>query len=376
MRMDLSTNDFVYAGVPCPGFPLLSDDDLTPLEPFHSFLVEDLLDVGRPLKALTWEAYGRRIWDYASFLRAHNIDWRPGGESAGQGPVVRYRDWSRSDGQSVAISTLNDRLSVVVRFYEWALKTGRITKLPFKRSEVRLRGDMDSYEFIQSQGALARLKPRESPPPLAFLTKPQVAVVRTAHLGPTRKLMFEMGARTGMRSSEIRTFPLSYVFNPTEKCSWLDPSGMVRIALNPSDMELKFDKGRTIALPASLMREMHGYASFYRPGLSRGKEAGTLLLTARGRPFDKDAVVDAFSAISSIVGFRVHAHILRHTFAVHFLLRARSAPDYVGDPLGELMNQLGHASLKSVLVYLKHIGQASVAASLALQRHFDDIFAD
>ncbi|MBS0437089.1 MAG: site-specific integrase [Proteobacteria bacterium] len=375
MRLDFATDSFVFGGCPRPGFPLLTGDNFKPLEPFHSFLVYKLLEEGTPFKRLSQRTYGERLWDYASFLHGQDLQWDVDCASPGQGPVIYYRDWLRSPGQNVGASTANDRLRIVIEMYKWAHKTGRIQALPFNVQDTSPTREESAYEHYPQ--ARSRTGPllSEYEAPLAFLTKPQVAAVRDAQLHPTHRLMFEMAGRTGMRSSEIRTFPTKYVFDPRAQPG-LSPTGVVRVGLSPQDMELKFNKGRIIEIPCSLMTQMHVYKTCYRDALAgHSPGAASLLLTARGHPFGKDAVVEAFTALSKASGIYVRAHLMRHSFAIHFLLALRNAPDYRGNPLEHLMTQLGHSNIQSVMVYLRHIGIADNATNVAIQTQLDDIFA-
>lgn len=77
MRFVLASEDFVYGGRPRPGFPLILDEAMGPAHPFHDYLRHRLLEKGKLLDAKTWEAYGRRIWDFARFLQANNMKWDP-----------------------------------------------------------------------------------------------------------------------------------------------------------------------------------------------------------------------------------------------------------------------------------------------------------
>ncbi|MCS8081388.1 hypothetical protein N0457_31780, partial [Pseudomonas aeruginosa] len=68
MRLVFATKDLAVAGRSFEGFPLLVGADGWPVEPAQSFLWHTLVESGEALSALTWEAYGRRLFDYFAFL--------------------------------------------------------------------------------------------------------------------------------------------------------------------------------------------------------------------------------------------------------------------------------------------------------------------
>ena len=83
MRLVLATKDLTVAGRSFEGFPLLVGSDGWPVEPAQSFLWHILVESGEALSVLTWEAYGRRLFDYFAFLEANGLAWNPeeGGHS-------------------------------------------------------------------------------------------------------------------------------------------------------------------------------------------------------------------------------------------------------------------------------------------------------
>lgn len=90
----MATADFLVAGRSFAGFPLLLDDDGWPMEPAHSFLWQTLITHGGVESTLTWEAYGRRLYDYFAFLAANQLQWDEAQKPHGLSVVTRYRDWS------------------------------------------------------------------------------------------------------------------------------------------------------------------------------------------------------------------------------------------------------------------------------------------
>lgn len=97
MRFVLSTGDFKYANRQRPGFPLILDGAMQPAQPFHGYLRHRLLEGGRLLDVKTWEAYGRRLWDFAMFLHANKLKWDQPSTAPGVSVVSVYRDWQTFD---------------------------------------------------------------------------------------------------------------------------------------------------------------------------------------------------------------------------------------------------------------------------------------
>ena len=93
MRFVRSTEEFVYGGRPRPGFPLLLGRTMECAQPFHDYLLHRLLDSGKALDIKTWEAYGRRLWDFACFLDTNGLTWAQPFVAVGQSVVRVYRDW-------------------------------------------------------------------------------------------------------------------------------------------------------------------------------------------------------------------------------------------------------------------------------------------
>jgi hypothetical protein len=96
-----------------------------------------------------------------------------------------------------------------------------------------------------------------------FLTKDQVKECLTLDTDPSHQILFHLMVRTGLRSCEARSFPLKYVFNPRLK-KGLRKGQMISVALDPSDMHIKYDRLRNIDVPWSLMESMWSYSLHQR----------------------------------------------------------------------------------------------------------------
>lgn len=376
MRLVFTTEDFVYGGLPRPGLPLILDQDMRPLQPFQDFLIWRLLGRGFPLSELTWEAYGRRLWDYAMFLSANHVPWDQTFDAPGKSPLVRYRDWSLRE-LNLSRKTVNSRLRLVGDFYEWAHARRLIPSLPFTYRPTRLRR-VDHLLMHVSQGVPVEtrgLEVREWSAPPEFLTLEQLRLARSACTSPGRTILFDLMFRVGLRSVEARTFPLSYVFNPAQRAD-CKPDQMIRVRLDPRDMHTKFAKPREVDVPFSLMQEMYSYTLYERNRLASTSSAQSqaLVLTASGRQFSKDAVVGLFASLSVAVGFRVSALMLRHSYAIHTLAKLRARTDYHGEPLLYLRDRLGHSDVQTTLVYLRQIEQLAGGLVLAVENELNRLF--
>jgi integrase len=151
---------------------------------------------------------------------------------------------------------------------------------------------------------------------------------------------------------------------------------MIEVRLEPRDMEIKFDKPRVVHVPYSLMESLHRYTLFERNRLASRSDvkARELILTVHGRAFGKDAVGDFCRSISKVVGHRVTALMLRHSYAIHTLMTLRASKIFRGEPLLYVRDRLGHSNVQTTMVYLRQIERLTGHVALAMAAEFDQVF--
>lgn len=378
MRLVMATPDFTVAGRSFAGFPLLLSDDGWPMEPAHSFLWQALITHGGVESTLTWEAYGRRLYDYFAFLEANGLHWDEEQMPHGLSVVARYRDWSLGE-LGLSPNTVNKRLNLIVRFYDWCKRQGYVAHLPFGLRDARTPARQGFLAHIDRSGGMVS-KPtvmaRERKATIKLLTKQQVRICLGTKLDPSHTLLFHLMVRTGMRSCEARTFPLAYIFNPQSR-SDLIAGQMIRIALEPADMHIKYGKPRSVDVPWSLMEDMWAYSLHQRELRRRrsGTNSSALILTELGHEFSKGAVVDAMRSIEKKVRFPVRAHMLRHTYGTYTLSALRKNPEFEGEPLLYVRDRMGHSDVQTTAIYLHLINQLDAQIILAHEDELDMLFA-
>ncbi|KWX50946.1 integrase [Pseudomonas aeruginosa] len=377
MRLVFATKDLAVAGRSFEGFPLLVGADGWPVEPAQSFLWHTLVESGEALSALTWEAYGRRLFDYFAFLEANGLAWNEESQADGLSVLSRYRDWSSGELE-LDPSTLNKRLNLIVRFYQWAKQRDLIAALPFGERRVRATphsGFLSHVARPNAESTKPSVMVRERKRLTKFLTKDQAKVCLALDADPSHRILFHLMVRTGLRSCEARTFPFKYVFNPRLK-KGLRPGQMISVALEPSDMHLKYGRPRTIDAPWSLMEEMWSYTLHereVRKAAGNGR-ATALVLTREGRQYTKDSIVDVMKAYERKCGFYVRAHMLRHTYGTYTLLALRKSRDFKGEPLLYVRDRMGHSDVQTTMVYLHLINQLEAQSVLAHEDEIDMMF--
>lgn len=379
MRFLLADEHLVVAGRSHPGFPLLLDDDCRAMEPAQTFLWWLLTKPGRTENKSTWEKYGRAMYDFFGFVYCNRIDWKAPPARGMPGAIGAYRDWSKG---TVALDsrTINQRLRVVVRFYEWATKTGLVEKLPFDYVSVVPERHPRFLAHVDATGGRVETPDvllREKKQTITFLTKEQVRVCVHQLPNVTHCLMFELMVRTGLRQVECRTFPEKYVFDPSRRRD-LVAGQKIRIALDPREMKLKYDKPRQIDVPYDLMEDLWCYAARHRQKRERnhssGKRSPVLFLTEAGEPYGESALTQIFASLSKRVGFSVHPHALRHTYATYLLWSLRNSPRFKGEPLLYVRDRMGHSDVSTTTIYLHLINSLEGQLVLAHEDELDELF--
>ncbi len=113
-------------------------------------------------------------------------------------------------------------------------------------------------------------------------------------------LLFRLMLDCGMRSSEVRNLRLDHVDIPKR---------LIRI------VDSKCNKSRLLPLPEVVVTLLRLYLGSRYPGV------GPVLLSREGRELTTDAVKNFFRKLKRRSGIqRVHAHLLRHTFATSYMI--------------------------------------------------------
>ena len=206
--------------------------------------------------------------------------------------------------RGLSANTVHHFFEVVRAFGNWALREG----YPVDPSLLRVRPtkvpetELETYRPDQLKAILAA-----APPGWARLA-----------------VMILLG--TGMRVGELAALTVEDFED--------DDAAFLKIRKG------KGAKFRRVPVSERLRREIVRYLNRERPD---SKERG-LLLIADGRPIGVMTVEYLFRRVCRKVGFRVHAHRFRHTFATEYLRN--------GGDIERLRRILGHSSYVMVMRYL------------------------
>lgn len=367
----------MIGGLSYPGFPILLWDSMDSCLPVNRFFRHYLLR-GSIGSSKSWVPTARALYDYFSFLQAHELSWDDVDRGEKNTLLTAYRDYCFRVAK-LARSTVRNRLLYVCEFYEFAIRQQWIRRLPFE-SEARSWGISRGFLAHAQSGrqVWARdVMPRAHHSLPKFLSVEQIKRLLVAASNPHHRMIIRLALGSGLRKEELATFPLAYVHDPDRGAHTRN----IRIHLDPRDghgIKTKGSRERVILITRGLMRDLHHYARHYRgerASLSECPQA-PLFLNQYGQPFSADG--KSIDRIVRLIGqkadLRVWTHMLRHTYATHTLValqRNRRANRL--EPLVFLQKQLGHASPHSTLIYLHLINELADEAVLAYDHELDGI---
>ncbi|RVD78921.1 tyrosine-type recombinase/integrase [Pseudomonas koreensis] len=370
MELVKATKDLVIAGQPYPGFPILLWDSMESCAPANQFFRHYLLR-GAIGSKRSWPSIGRALYDFFSFLQAHELDWRDVDRGEAKSLVAAYRDYCLMTCE-LARNTTRQRLTYICKFYEYALKEGWVKRLPFAFEERTVWRETALLAHIDASGGKTMandVMPRKHKPLPKFLSMAEIKSLLAAAENPHHRMMMGLALHTGLRREEIAAFPLAYVFDPdnarrTER--------NVRIRLDPLDgsgMMTKGSKPREIYVSRKFMAELNRYATKVRgerASLSKIPQKA-LFLNQSGEPYGDDgkSLNRIISQTGKVAGIKVHTHMLRHTYATHTLVSLQRNPASGLEPLVFVQRQLGHSSIQTTMVYLHLVNEMADEAVLA-----------
>lgn len=378
MELVWATEELVIAGQPYAGFPILLWDSMDSCIPANRFFRHYLLR-GSIGSKRSWPSTGRALYDFFSFLQAHEIDWRDVDRGEAKSLVAAYRDYCLL-ACKLSPNTTRQRLHYICEFYEFALKERWVQRLPFAYEERTVRREAGFLAHVDANGgkALANdVMPRSRKSLPKFLSMAEIKALLEATDNPHHRIMMRLALHTGLRREEIAAFPLAYIFDP-EKAAGNERN--VRIHLDPFDgsgMVTKGNKPRDIYVSRKFMAELHRYVMKVRgerASLSKIPHKA-LLLNQSGEPYGEDgkSLNRIISEAGKRAGVKVHTHMLRHTYATHTLVSLQRNSERGIEPLVFVQRQLGHSSIQTTMVYLHLVNEIADEAVLAYDDELNEL---
>lgn len=370
MELVWATEDFVIAGQPYSGFPILLWDSMESCVPANRFFRSYLLR-GQIGSKRSWPSTGRALYDFFSFLQAHELDWRDVDLGEAKSLVAAYRDYCLNECK-LAVNTTFQRLTYICKFYDFALNEGWVKRLPFSQEERSVKRAIGFLAHVDASGnkTMANdVMPRRHKALPKFLSRAEIKALLAASENPHHRMMMHLALRTGLRREEIAAFPLAYVFDPNKVAR---TERNLRVSLDPFDgsgMVTKGSKPREIYVSRQLMSELYHYAKKVRgerTSLIKPLQKA-LFLNHSGDAYGLDgkSLNRIISKTGKRAGIRAHTHMLRHTYATHTLVSLQRNPANGLDPLVFLQKQLGHSSIQTTMVYLHLVNEMADQAVLA-----------
>ncbi|QEN49729.1 tyrosine-type recombinase/integrase [Pseudomonas protegens] len=376
MELVWATENLVIAGQPYPGFPILLWDSMESCVPANQFFRHYLLR-GIIGSKRSWPNTGRALYDFFSFIQAHELDWRNVDRGEAKSLVAAYRDYCLVTCE-LAPNTTRQRLHYICKFYEFALREGWVKRLPFAYEERSVKRETGFLAHIDASGGKAMandVMPRRTKALPKFLSMVEVKELLAAAENPHHRMMMRLALHTGLRREEIAAFPLAYVFDPDKA---VRTERNLRIRLDPFDgsgMVTKGSKPREIYVSRQHMVELYRYVTKVRgerASLSKTLQKA-LFLNQSGEPYSEDgkSLNRIIREAGKRAGIKVHTHILRHTYATHTLVSLQRNPASGLEPLVFVQRQLGHSSIQTTMVYLHLVNEMADEAVLAYGDELD-----
>ena len=380
MELVWATEDFVIAGRPYPGFPILLWDSMESCVPANLFFRHYLLR-GAIGSKRSWPSTGRALYDFFSFLQAHELEWRDVNRGEAKSLLTAYRDYC-IEGCELAPSTTRQRLAYVCKFYELALRERWVKCLPFSYEERTVRRDKGFLAHIDANAGrvLANdVMPRCDKALPKFLNMVEIKALLAAAENPHHRMIIRLALHTGMRREEIAAFPLAYVIDPNTAER---TQRNLRIRLDPFDgsgMVTKGSKRRDVYVSHQFMAELYRYVTKVR-----GERASLsnlphreVFLNQAGIPYSGNgkSLNRIIGKAGTRAGIKVHTHMLRHSYATHTLVNLHRNPSSGLDPLVFVQRQLGHSSIHTTMVYLHLVNEMADEAVLAYDDELNALVA-
>lgn len=393
MQLIYTDSHFTISGQSYPNIPILIDKNCEIVRPVYQFIIYLVIQDSRIQSLRTVKSYATSLLDYFSFLTANNIDWNEpylnDTDNFSLSALALYRNWSRSlvkkNGKRwVSDSSINLRLSALKRFYNYCYKNGLINFEPWEtlykvvpESMPSFLGHTHGQSQIKSNDLV--LKTFKKLPKLLSLK--QCRELISAIDSTTFKLITKLILSTGLRKDEVISFVSEHIYEP----DLTNLNKRILIDLEPTlnGQRTKGSKPRRIYLSVMLMKELWDYINFGERVIRARKykakydnESPFVFLNRFGSPLSETALNSAYAKLNKknggILNFKVHPHMLRHTYATIELF-AESKRIGTTKALAWVKDRMGHSSISTTSIYLHCIESLEAKELSTYQIELDEM---
>jgi integrase len=340
-----------------PDFPVFFTDSMQIIEPAVAFLHEHA--IRRAHTNDTVRTYAEILFDWFDTLEQSSIAW----DDADGADLVAYRNRmltqaSTHTGRPYAVRTINHRVRGVLRFYDWAVRSGwlRASPLAAKSTDFVVPHRDRWRSGRRPERSIFLLRQFESlPQPL----NPAQARELLAELAAPYDLMARWQLYTGLRVSELLRLTVHDILkHKTARRS--------RVAATHHTIRL-MRKGRKqgyVIASESLFTETDAYIELHRAAWlhrsfrrSAGQGESQLFVGPRGDKVSKNTYQQVVRLAAERCGFAATTHQLRATFACMMLARLEQIAKS-GEPINPLLVVkvlMGHEHIDTTDRYLRAI---------------------
>ncbi len=245
--------------------------------------------------------------------------------------LKHLRDHLSVNGTSPPMPTTNELRAFIQSMLDKGLSRGTI--------RIRMRAIRAFCNFLEREEIIEASPMKDAEIPKVPARYPEIisnaqarklmsAARRTTWTGIRNRSMLGMFLDTGMRLSELIGLDLEDVDLR---------SGTVRIRSGKGDKERHVYMGRALLRTMRKWIEVRGFH----------QEGTPFYLTKDGNRLDLrnvERIVERIAKRANLSGIRITPHILRHTFATHYIQNG-------GDPFS-LQRILGHSDIKTTMIYV------------------------
>ena len=328
------------------GVPFFVDSSFKLIDELNDFFVEDLLVDGKISSKKTWKSYAYWIQDFMRWAEVNGVDW----QAASKQEIVAYRNWSIEDCH-LKPKTVNARLSVLKRFYNYAERMDLIPKNPIGQMDSLIRPDNDSHLLTHNKNInlirndLSLKIDKELPKPFSESELKQLfKCSKCSRLSLMMRLMLECGLRRG----EVSSLPEKTVLELIEDAQKSGPNSEISLSL-PAHI-CKGNKSRSVIVSYLTAMRLKQYRATVRPKFLKRFRAknkckpNSFWLTQLGTEYRPESLTVEIARLGTTANVSsAHPHRFRHTFATTLY-------SLTGD-IRLVQKLLGHSHIQTTTVY-------------------------